>query len=824
MTNESTFPNPLAPDSDKNSPEYGMRVMKSAYDRWRGGVGGESASQRKNRYDYNRAFASGQQPMEEYKDILDLDGDMSVINLDYSPLPIAIPFLNRLVDRYMQRIEKIQCNAIDPLSQSKREKAKADAVFKMKNKERIEALQTEAGVQLEEFSEDDPTDEVELDMKFGFTYKQREEVIMEQLIDLVFYDNDWSLVIKKRIFKDLIECGIAQVKPYIDANGRIKIRFTKPEQIISSYTEWDDFRNTQYQGEVYDMSIAEIRLKYPKKISEEKLFELAQSKVGVCGNSNEWGWSWNNQYNNAIARPYDDWKVTVVELDVKTLYNITYESKEDRFGKEVLNKVKVKKEGKKYLEKAYYVDYLGVWIVDSGYLLEWGLAKNMIKPKENLKEVKLPWVTYMYNNEKMTNKPLIETMIPIIKSMQLIELQEQKIIANAAPDGFKVDISTMSDVTLGDGMEKLSPFDLYRIYKQTGVQYYKGVPDENSEGQMRQEPIQPMNVPFSGKLEQLMNKWNQQYDKLMRIIGTNNLDSGIIQNQAVGKGVLQEARQTGESSSNYLYEGFINMMQRTANLVKELGWNILVYGKKYGIEFYDGYRHALDSEKIEYIKIEGDDDFERANFDVKIQAVIDDKEAEYLERLVEIALQNEQIDLEDAIQVRLLAKTNIKYATYMLSFKKKKRRKERMEEAAANNQANTEAAVAGAEAKAKGEQDLEILKSKLRIEQDSSEIEKSKQIELIKYTSILKSNIASAILAKEGSSVRDLPDFVLNGIGLIDKSNEQMMVEEMQIQEEQMVAEQEQAAMEAQQMEMMSQQAQMPPEHQMMMEQEQVAQ
>jgi len=804
MANDNTYPNILSADLDKNSREFGLRLMRSAFDKWRNGVNGESASQRKNRFDYNRAFASGTQPMEEYKDILDLDGDMSVINLDYSPLPIAIPFLSRLTDRYMQRIEKIQCNAIDPISQTKREKAKADALFKLKNKEKIQALQNESGVQLEEFNDDDPDNEKDLEMQFGFTYRQREEVIMEQLVDLVFYDNDWTGVLKKRIFKDLLECGICQIKPYINSNGRIKIRFTKPENIISTYTEWDDFRDAQIQGEVYDMSIADIRMKYPKKISEVKLFELAQSNKGLNGNSAQFGWGWQDTFTNAIARPYDSFRVQVVELDLKTLYNLKYESSIDRYGKEILDRKNgVKTDGKNYLEvEPYEVDYKGVWITDSEYVLEWGLAKNMIKPENNLSEVKLPWITYMYNNEKMSNKPFIETMIPSIKKMQLIELQEQKIIANAAPDGFKVDISTMSDITLGEGMESLTPFDLYKIYKQTGVQYYKGIADENSEGQSRREPIEPMNVPFSGKLEQLMNKWNQEYDKLMRIVGSNNLDAGNITNQATGKQVLKEARQIGESSSNYIYNGYINVMERTARLCQLMGWDILVFGKKQGVQFYDGYRQALGQDRIEYVKIEASDDFEKTNFDVKIQAVVDDQEEQYLENNIQICLGNETITLQDAIEVRLLAKSNLKYATYLLASRDKKRRKERMEEAQANSQANTEAAVAGAKAKSDGEIQVEQMKFENSLALMKEETEAQKEREISKYSSILKSNIASAILSKEGSSIADVPAFVFEGIGDIAKSNKQIIMEELREQQLQLQQEDQQITLQQEQQQM----------------------
>ena len=116
-TFEPTMPNTLDPDNEKAKPEFGMKVMKSAYEQWRSGYGSESWVVRKQRFDYNRSFAVGKQPMSEYKDIIDTEGQLTVINLQYTPSPIAIPFLNRLKDKYMQRIEKISCVSIDPFTQ-----------------------------------------------------------------------------------------------------------------------------------------------------------------------------------------------------------------------------------------------------------------------------------------------------------------------------------------------------------------------------------------------------------------------------------------------------------------------------------------------------------------------------------------------------------------------------------------------------------------------------------------------------------------------------------------------------------------------------------
>lgn len=791
------YPNPLDNDLSKDSEEFGKKQMKAMYDRWRNGYGSESWVLRRKRFDYNRAYATGKQPMDEFKDIIDIDGQLSVINIDYTPTPIAIPFINKLKDKYLQRLEKVSCNAIDPLSQTKKQKAKNDALFKMKEKEYIQGLQQESGVELEEFKDDDPTDEKELDIDFGFNYKEREEVIMENLIKIVMYDNAWEDVLKDRILDDLINCGYAVTRTYLDGSGRIKVGFVPPENYITSYSEYNDLRDWEWNGMVAYPTITQLRQKYPEKIKalgEEKIFNMAKSCENKYGNG-DWTYTWQYGYSNALARPYDSFRIEVVDVCYKTLYNINYEKNTDSYGKEVLDRTNKLKPGKEYVSsKPYFVTYSGVMITENNYVLEWGLSKNMIKPEEDLTEVYSPYTVFMYSNNRMINTPMIETMIPSIKQMQMLQLQTQKLIATTAPDGFDIDITGLADIDLGQGVGVVSPVQLYGIYLQTGVNYYKSIEDDG-EGR-RIPPIQASQKPFSNKIEQLENQWQREYQKLTIIVGSNQLDQGNITNQAVGNAVLQEARKQGESSSNYIYNAYLNILKGTSKKILLRGWDILVYGKK----GYNGYAKALGEDKIEYIRVEATDDFEKTNFDVVIDAVIDDVASQQLEQNIQQCLTQKEITLEDAIQVRQLAKTNIKYATYYLASRQRKRLKEQQEQVLMNTKANTEQAVAAAQAKSQGEMELEKLKSQLREQERKSELEMLRESELVKYTSILKSNLVKTILSKEGATMKDLPEFVFSGVGIIDVSNEQLMMDSIedhkqeQMQEEEMMAMQEQEA------------------------------
>jgi hypothetical protein len=766
--------------------------MRTAYGQWINGYGGYSQKQRQTRFDYNKAYAQGMQPMQEFLDYLDINGQQPYSNIDFTPLPIAIPLLQRIKDRFNQRIEKIRCNSIDPVSISKKNKAKMDAKFRMEFKDQIAQIEQQSGIQLEDPDAFTPEDTEELDVHFGFTYKQREEVMMEQGIDLVLYDNQWT-EIKNAILDDLLIYGFSGTKTNIDNNGRIKIRRINPYNLVVSYSERSDMNDLEWVGEVFYMSITDVRQQYPGKISEEELFNLSKSMVGKFNNPASFTFTWNYQYANAIARPYDAFKVPVLQLSLKTLYNITYEKNEDRFGKTILDKTTKVKDGKDYVKsKPFYVEYEGAWICDTNHLLHWGIANNMAKPNDNLQECILPYTIYMYNNNRMTNKPVIETIIPSIKQMQLAHLQIQKIVSQAAPDGYTVDIAGMADVDLGNGKGALQPMELIRIYKQTGVIFYKGQVDD-TEGNSR-PPITPLNVPFTAKLESFINLYNFELNKLERMLGSNSLDQGVISNQAVGKGVLDSARQIGENSINYVYNSYLNILERTAKLTQMRLWDILVFGKK----GYEGYKYALGSDRVDYIRLEAEDEFEKTNFDVKIEATIDDNAKQMLENNIQQALAQQSIELEDAIQIRLL--DNPKAANYYLVSAQKKRRKLRMEEAKSNSEMQMQQAVQAAQAKSQGELQLEQAKAQFKLQQYEEELENDKERETLKYFNILRVKTLEKLL-EQGTSIDEMPSFIFDGIDAVVKTQKQIILEELQDQAEQQQAkEQQMAAQQEQQM------------------------
>jgi len=789
MNEVASSTNPLASDKEKNSEAYGLRLLKAAINSWNiGGINGEGRASRKARFDYNRSYGLGKYDMNEFKDILDLDGQISIVNLPYDPLNIAKTFLNRLKDRYNQRDEIIECTAVDPFITQKKKSAQDNALFKLKHKQEIQQVQQNSGVQTEEFGDFDLDTEADIKASYGYNYKEREEIIMENLINIVFYENSWNDVIKDRIMDDLIYCGYAGTKTYIDGTGRIKIKFIKPENLITSYSEWNDFRDWQYLGEAYYLSIMEVRLLYPGKIGEKELYELSQTLVGQYGNPSS-KIEWKPYFTNSIARPYDAWRVPLAEVSFKTLYNIDKNLVTDKYGKEIVASPeytingKIVTDAKPLTSNPYYVEYTGVCIMDTEYVLQWGLSKNMVKPENNLQEIISPFTLYMYDNTEMTNKPLMEMIIPHIKKMTIYELQQLKIVAAAAPDGYDIDVALMSDISLDGGQSIMSPVELYTVYKQTGIRYYKSIPDEGIEGGQRRVPIQANNVPFSSKLEELGNLKGAELLAITNLI-SNEIDAGNIRNQAITQNTVEEAKKTGESTSNYIYNSFLNIMQRTAKVVQMRGWDLLQYGKKFGIQYYDGYRQALGTNRIEYLKAEATDDWSKSAFDVQIKTIIGDKDAMFLENNLENALKNQAITLADAIDVREYARTNIKWASYVLAQRLDKRAKQKQAEAMALSQQNTQSVVAGAQAKTQGEMQLAGLQEQNKAADDLRTRETQLVVEQEKFASILKVEIAKSILAVPGKTMADIPSFVFEGLPMAKALDHAALMQYLQTMQE----------------------------------------
>ena len=95
VINPTYFPSQEATDSEKQTIEYGRYVGEAIQYEWfrRDGNTCRFYNQWVN-FHRLRLYARGEQPIGKYKAELAVDGDLSYLNLDWTPVPIIPKFVD----------------------------------------------------------------------------------------------------------------------------------------------------------------------------------------------------------------------------------------------------------------------------------------------------------------------------------------------------------------------------------------------------------------------------------------------------------------------------------------------------------------------------------------------------------------------------------------------------------------------------------------------------------------------------------------------------------------------------------------------------------
>jgi len=119
--NPMGFPSQFVSDSTKKTLEFGLQIGQAIQYEWFRKDGNT------NRF-YNqwgdfhrlRLYARGEQSVSKYKNELAVDGDLSYLNLDWTPVPIIPKFVDIVVNGMSDRIFQVKAYAQDAMSMDRR--------------------------------------------------------------------------------------------------------------------------------------------------------------------------------------------------------------------------------------------------------------------------------------------------------------------------------------------------------------------------------------------------------------------------------------------------------------------------------------------------------------------------------------------------------------------------------------------------------------------------------------------------------------------------------------------------------------------------------
>ena len=687
MINPTNFPTQLATDAEKASKEFGLKVGQSIMWEWFAKTG-NNCRYYSQWIDFHRIrlYARGEQPIAKYKEQFQVDGDMSHINLDWTPVPIIPKFVDIVVNGMSDRLFEVKAYSQDAMSAEKRSKFQDMVEADMVAKDYLMSVKKETGIDAFNIPEEElPSSDQELNLYMQLNYKPSIEIAEEEAINTILDSNHYGDV-RKRVDYDIATIGIGMVKHSFLPGTGVRVEYVDPANMVYSYTESPTFDDCFYFGEVKQVPITEL-IKIKPNITNEELAEIQQL-----------GTAWYNYYG--VLRPYrsdlfNRDVVTLLYFNYKTDKSYVYKKKyTENGGSRVIEKdenfqvPEGMEERFERIEKRIDVWYEGVMVMGSSYLLKWELGKNMVRPKSASQYALPNYIAVAPRMYKGVIESLTRRMIPFADLIQLTHLKLQQVLQRVVPDGVYIDADGINEVDLGTGAA-YNPEDALRLYFQTGsvIGRSSTIDGEFNNGKI---PIQELNTNSGqGKITALINAYNHYLNSIRDVTGLNEARDASTPDPDSLVGVQKLAALNSNTATRHILEGSKFVTRRLAEALSCRIADVLEYS-----DFKEQF--AMQIGKFAVGILDEIKDLYLFDFGIFIEIAPDAEEKAQLEANIQMALQRDQITLEDAIDIRQMK--NLKLANELLKFKRKKKQQQDMEQEQAKIQMQTQGNIQSSQA------------------------------------------------------------------------------------------------------------------------------
>jgi len=743
---KSGFPDPLAPQSEKETKDYGLKYAKAIQAQWSSGNQGSSLmKRRRDTFIKNRAYAQGNQDTSIYRQLLtSLDpnnGDGSFLNLDFTPVPILPKFVRIVVNKILSREPYPNLEAVDPLSSSEKDRERQKTEALIKAKQQLLAIKEKTGVDVADVEKlPDTLEEAEIFM--GNNIKSSSEIAAQIATNLTLKWNDFTDSVYRRCVNDIVTLGMGVVKRENDPNYGIVTNYVDPLDFIHSDVKDPGFSDMVYAGHIRRMPIHELKRLAGDQFEEEDIKEIAQAAQKKYGYDSAGMNSMNiDARTNRPSFGYDEFVVEVLDFEFMTVDCMYFEEKESRYGNKGFYfkgdnyrapENSVFKRDIKKLENATV--YGGCFVLGTDKLFNYGQKTNLPKNIHDLSRVTLSYSAVATNIEDMIPKSMVNSCIGFADQLQLTHLKIQQAVAKAKPDGIIIDIEGLENVQLGKGGE-LQPLELHDIYEQTGVFYYRS---KNPEGGFQNPPIREISNSVRN-INEFIGLYNHYLRMIRDTTGINEvMDASTPKGDAL-VGVRQQAIAAGNNAIyDMTYASMILFKKVCSDIVKCL--QVLPRGSV----VYKAYANAVGDTNIKVLT--SFENLPMYNFGVQVVKEMEDVEKQYLEQNIQVALAQKELDIEDAIAIRQLK--DINQAERLLVVRRSKRiaRNQQMAQQNSMVQAQIQQQSAAATSQAK-QQEMQMeaqlkaqelqLKAQLEMQMEQVKHQMRKEIELIRAQATL---------------------------------------------------------------------------------------
>ena len=737
--NKSTFPDPLAATEEKVQKAYGLAYAKALVAQW-GGVDTEGSLYRKRfkEFETARQYANGTQDTSIYKQILNSpdanNGDGTMMTLDWTPVPIIPKFAKIVVNKIISSYRYPQVEAIDPLSQNEKDIKKKKIALRIENKEMFQEAKA-AGLNVDVDPDKLPQTPEEVEIFLDTNIKTDAEIAAQLATNMTLSWNNFDERVYRRNVEDLVNCGMAVTKRSNDPNYGIQEEYVDPAYFLHSHTDDPTFSDMVYAGHLKRISIQELKRLAGDQFTEEQYQKIAKTVMNKYGNNASR--FVDNYYDQRLGRynyGYDEFTLEVLDFEFLSVDSMIYEKKQSRFGNIGFyfkgNSYEAPKNSvydREPIQMNNATIYGGMHIVGTEYIFNYGQKNNVPKNIHDLTKARMSYSVVATNIRNMIPKSLVSSVIGFADQLQLSHLKIQQAIAKSKPDGIIIDIEGLENVDLGRGGD-LQPLEIQDIYEQTGVFYYRS---KNPEGGFQNPPVQQIDNRIRN-INELIALYNHYLRMIRDATGINEVMDGTTPKGEALVGVNQMAVAAG---NNALYDVTNSAMILYRKVCEDILKCLQILPAESVL--YKVYEKAIGKTNMSVLN--SFSDLPMYNFGIQVMTDLNDRDRQYLEQNIQIALSQKEIDLEDAIAVRNIK--DVDQAERLLVIRRKKRiaQQQQMQQAniQAQAQANAQAAQASMQAEVQKEQammQLEMQKKQMEFEMKAqlAQLEHQMKIELEK--------------------------------------------------------------------------------------------
>jgi hypothetical protein len=671
------FPSQFVSDKEKATDEFGLQIGQAIQYEWFRKEGNNCRYFNQWR-DFHRLrlYARGEQSIGKYKNEIAVDGDLSYLNLDWTPVPILPKFVDIVVNGMQDRLYDVNTYAQDAVSQSRRSKFQQMIEGQMVAKPLLQKIQEKTGVDPFTTNPDElPESDEELKLYMQLNYKPAIEIAEEEAINTLFETNKYN-DIRKQLDYDLTVLGLSVAKHEFQEGSGVKISYVDPANVVYSYTEDPHFKDCFYWGEVKNVPITELN-KIDQSLTNEDLEEISQYSQSWYDYYNAAQFYQNSLfYKDTATLLYFNYKTTkkvVYKRKVKDNGNVSMIRKEDTFNPPA----DMMEEGNfEKVSKTIDVWYEGVMVMGTNIMLQWKLMENMVRPQSATQHAIPNYVAVAPRMYKGNIESLVRRMIPFADLIQITHLKLQQVISRVVPDGVFIDADGLNEVDLGTG-NAYNPEDALRLYFQTGSVIGRSYTQDGDFNQARVPIKELQSSSGASKTQMLISNYNHYLNQIRTVTGLNEARDGSSPDPNSLVGLQKLAALNSNVATRHILNGSLFIAKSLAEAMTYRVADILEYSdfKEEFINQIGKYNVAILSE-ISQLYI--------YDFGIFLELAPDEEQKQQLEQNIQMALSKGDINLEDAIDIREIK--NLKLANQLLKLKRKSKQ-EREEKMAMQQQA-----------------------------------------------------------------------------------------------------------------------------------------